>query len=1327
MFWRFGGYANISTIDTILEKDNFQLEDLLSESDLIQELKSHNPKLVEYLREPNVLERLLEYVVAPRLEPMAAPENDEYDDEGKGKGLALPFSRPRLSSRLSNIGEDEEEAERKRNTFASVSAEILSSDNWSIFEALMENRHLIRSFWRFLKRPTPLDPLQASYFTKVNESLFDKKTEEMLELLKSLDGAVPDMLKHVDCPMVMDLLLKIISLERTESGQGIWLYTQDVMPTLLSFLGPEHSWATQTSAGDFMKAIITVSANASQNEQACIGPNELTRQLVSKPCVERLIKYMLGGGNPLTCGVGIVIEVIRKNNSDYDPDGPDANSIPSSRDPIYLGTLLRLFAQHVPDFMNLIMHAPAQKERLTSTFGEKIEPLGFDRFKTCELMAELLHCSNMGLLNEVGSEELIAARDAERQRLRAEGRLLPVRGEEAPSSAEDLTMRISHSSPVEEGRKLGVVNSSVDDDGFEEVTHAAEEDTSHGVEELPEVPAPGPTSSFLDKDEDDFVDEPLSSPRLNVREIEVHEIEKEKELQPFADPDLMVPPLSPTKKKTADDEDSSPAAESTEVQSEETTKDTADPSQPKIEVSGPEKTEPEAAENDESEKSDQTETPLLTPTTSEPDVSKPEELAARIEEQIRALPESLSPHPEDTPAPLFSGTGASAAPAPSSTQAETSAPSDQTTTPKDAGSAAQTSAVEPNTAEPGTEEVSIIVGHVSGPTTPIDSSPINPKPVVGDYLKMQFVEYRVVPTILGFFFTYPWNNFLHNVVYDIVQQVFNGPMDRGYNPTLAISLFESADITNQIIDGQLASERSQAKNKTRMGYMGHLTLIAEEVVKFTERHPPELLSESVLEKVMAQEWINYVEGALAETRERDNAILGGVRPEVAMSNRAANASGLASIGLTGGLAGLNLGNSGGSSALAEAGLHGGQEQSESSQHGPFAISAGTLMSGFGSSSDEDDEEEQDNEEDVANEFRAYTDPLNAHSNNALNPPSIPPPPPPPPPLNIPPSRARLQLAARLAMNKRKSDAEAAAANGQEGAFPPSNDATGSATFSPPSTSANERLLNPFADDDDDDDDDGSGSGSGSGSDDGEIGNGDNDGVGSNSWNRGSWWRGVVRSARRGSGRRKDPSSSGDKTGSLGAERFGDGRDDDSEDSDRAGDGEDDVDAEMDDEEFGDFAMPEVGGSNPNSGAREGGAAAGGGGLVSGIDPAREKILLKPLAVHPTSIKSSASPFGSLWPFSSQGFGVKEKEKSDAAGEKQPSSEEKRESTDTEKINDEPVQLEQAGKIEDEGVVGEDGKKIDRAIEAKRRTSIEDPDEDEVDVGEEIIVGRSGLD
>ena len=105
-------------------------------------------------------------------------------------------------------------------------------------------------------------------------------------------------------------------------------------------------------------------------------------------------------------------------------------------------------------------------------------------------------------------------------------------------------------------------------------------------------------------------------------------------------------------------------------------------------------------------------------------------------------------------------------------------------------------------------------------------------------------------------------------------------MDRGFNRSLAIDLFETGRITERIIEGQQASDKAQAETNMRLGYMGHLTLIAEEVLKFTERHPAELLSQSVLDKVMSQAWIDYVEQTLAETRERDNAILGGVRPDI---------------------------------------------------------------------------------------------------------------------------------------------------------------------------------------------------------------------------------------------------------------------------------------------------------------------------------------------------------------------------------------------------------------------------------------------------------------
>lgn len=502
MFWRFGGYASISTIDTLLDKPEVTLEDLLDEPEIIQELKQHNTKLIEYLREDHVLKRLMEYVTAPSLVNEDEENGEGTNEKEVSKGPSHDNTAEATTNEQTNqedkgdqeekdsdplkdvlAPEDLEKVEKNRIKHAYIACEILSSETYSILESIMESSTYLRDFWGFLRRAPPLDSQQASYFTKVNETLLDKKTEEMLDFLKTLDGIVPAILQHVDNPMVMDLLLKIISLEKAEGGQGTvdWLKSQDLIPTLLSFLTPEHPGSVQTSAGDFLKAIITISANATPNDQSCIGPNSLTRQLVSSECVQQLIDAMLKGGNPLTVGVGIVIEVIRKNNSDYDPEhfgGPD--SMPTPYDPIYLGSLLRLFAKHIPHFMDLIksskhaVHDGTQLKNvdrgsLNSAWGGKIEPLGFDRFKTCELMAELLHCSNMGLLNEPGSDEYVRHRDSEREKLIRGGFFNSNQNEHSGMEYNETTADFTNGSVMDIGSPEASRPRAGDEDGFEDV------------------------------------------------------------------------------------------------------------------------------------------------------------------------------------------------------------------------------------------------------------------------------------------------------------------------------------------------------------------------------------------------------------------------------------------------------------------------------------------------------------------------------------------------------------------------------------------------------------------------------------------------------------------------------------------------------------------------------------------------------------------------------------------------------------------------------------------------------------------------------------------
>ena len=226
MFWRFGGYASISSIDTILDKSDVTLEELLDESDLIQELKQHNTKLIEYLRDENVLRRLLEYVIAPRAPRPDDDDDEESDDEEPpSRGVSLsPFrrsNRDRERTRQEEEREEWDKADKARLKYAYIACEILSSETWSILEALIESQQHLRQLWKFIDREPLLDTTEAGYFTKIMDTLLDKKTEEILNFIKSIDGVIPAMLKHVDCPMIMDLVLKIISMEKSEGGVGI--------------------------------------------------------------------------------------------------------------------------------------------------------------------------------------------------------------------------------------------------------------------------------------------------------------------------------------------------------------------------------------------------------------------------------------------------------------------------------------------------------------------------------------------------------------------------------------------------------------------------------------------------------------------------------------------------------------------------------------------------------------------------------------------------------------------------------------------------------------------------------------------------------------------------------------------------------------------------------------------------------------------------------------------------------------------------------------------------------------------------------------------------
>jgi SIT4-associating protein SAP185/190 len=423
--------------------------------------------------------------------------------------------------------------------------------------------------------------------------------------------------------------------------------------------------------------------------------------------METLITSMLRGGNPLTVGVGIVIEVIRKNNSDYDPDvGGGSDGVPSSHDPIYLGTLLRMFAKHVPDFMDLILSSKhtvtdgsgsrlVERGQLNSAWGIKIEPLGFDRFKTCELMAELLHCSNMGLLNERGSEEYVRQRDAERERLKAEGTLNSQReGDSGVQYTEDtagftngVSSPLAGGSP-EEIRRFEIANAG-DEDGFEDVAASGvlNDEIKDDFDEKSAEKDKSSSEAFTTIQDrpridlsDEFMDEPLSSPKLDDK---MSEEDIPSPLQPGDPTSPTTSGLTEKVRRFSLEKKDSPMT-SEEDQPEDTKLDRSSDSKDKLEIDP-------------------------------------------------VSPGALSPRAEDTPAPLF---------------ASSSGPPREAVSPKTIEGEQSGNSIDTTLGEGGDSSQSVIMSGNEQLFEPHIETDIDGKPVVGDFLKVMFVENRVVPTIL---------------------------------------------------------------------------------------------------------------------------------------------------------------------------------------------------------------------------------------------------------------------------------------------------------------------------------------------------------------------------------------------------------------------------------------------------------------------------------------------------------------------------------------------------------------------------------------------------
>ncbi|XP_054159385.1 serine/threonine-protein phosphatase 6 regulatory subunit 3-like [Oppia nitens] len=255
MFWQFDN-GFVSQIGTILDKENVTLQELMDEDDILQECKAQTQKLIDFLTRPPIIDEMINLITN---EP--------------------PVS---LDQRL-------------RFKYANIACEILTTDVMAIADALVADDQMLNKLYNFIDTDRPLNPLMASFFSKVMGVLFVKKTDFVFDFLKSKD-LISLLLTHIETSAVMDLILKlIISVDNLDLRNIIikWLHDNELIPKLLAIFKTNCSSQKHINAAQLICDIIKITREHQSQYQDNVDNDLLLDTLESTDTVAALLDNII--------------------------------------------------------------------------------------------------------------------------------------------------------------------------------------------------------------------------------------------------------------------------------------------------------------------------------------------------------------------------------------------------------------------------------------------------------------------------------------------------------------------------------------------------------------------------------------------------------------------------------------------------------------------------------------------------------------------------------------------------------------------------------------------------------------------------------------------------------------------------------------------------------------------------------------------------------------------------------------------------------------------------------------------------------------------------
>ncbi|XP_050390728.1 serine/threonine-protein phosphatase 6 regulatory subunit 3 isoform X2 [Patella vulgata] len=376
MFWKFNLLTS-THIDTLLDKEDVTLHELMDEDDILQECKAQNRKLVDFLILPENMESMVNMITT---DP------------------------------------SEEVEEKVRFKYPNTACELLTSDVSQINDKLAGDEELVDKLYSFLESDQPLNPLLASFFSKVMGLLITRKSEMIFEYLKSRKDFVGSLLRHIGTSAIMDLLLRLITcIESITIRRAVidWLNEQKVVERLVASIVPEKDEDIHCNAAQSLCDIVRLGREQIIQQQDSSDPDPLLVTMELEETVSQLLTNMLDtekNESVLVNGLFVIhtlLEVRRQGLfSGFRPEGNNDQMSALDTDRLSQGvnSVLSAITPRLKDFHNLLLDPPKQRFcAMPTTAGHLDPPLGNTRLQIAKLITALISTNTHSVNTELAN------------------------------------------------------------------------------------------------------------------------------------------------------------------------------------------------------------------------------------------------------------------------------------------------------------------------------------------------------------------------------------------------------------------------------------------------------------------------------------------------------------------------------------------------------------------------------------------------------------------------------------------------------------------------------------------------------------------------------------------------------------------------------------------------------------------------------------------------------------------------------------------------------------------------------------------------------------